>query len=57
MDYDIIYNMLVKANINFSTGQDNYNDYYINIPSNDPYESDVLIEFNYDMSLKKVWAP
>ena len=57
MDYDIIYNMLVKANIHFSIGQDNNNEYYINIPADDPYESDVLIEFNYDMSLKKVWAP
>ena len=57
MDYDIIYNILVKANINFSMGQDNNNEYYINIPADDPYESDVLIEFNYDMSLKKIWAP
>ena len=57
MDYDTIYNMLVKANINFNTGQDNYHEYYINIPADDPYESDVLIEFNYDMSLKKIWAP
>lgn len=57
MDYDTIYNMLVKANINFNTGQDNYHDYYINIPADDPYESDVLIEFYSDMSLKKVWAP
>jgi hypothetical protein len=57
VDYDVIYNMLVKANINFSIGQSNNNEYYINIPAYDPYESDVLIEFNYDMSLKKVWAP
>jgi len=57
VDYDIIYNILVKANINFSMGQDNNNEYYINIPADDPYESDVLIEFNYDMSLKKIWAP
>lgn len=57
MDYDIIYNMLVKANINFSVGQDRNNDYYINIPADDPYEYDVLIEFNSDMTLKKVWAP
>ena len=57
MDYDIIYNMLVKADINFSIGQDKNDAYYISIPADDPYESDVLIEFNYDMSLKKVWAP
>lgn len=57
MDYDILYNMLVNANINFSIGQDNNNNYYINIPADDPYENDVLIEFNYNMSLKKVWAP
>ena len=57
MEYDIIYNMLVNANINFSVGQDKNNDYYINIPADDSYESDVLIEFNSDMSLKKIWAP
>ncbi len=57
MDYDIIYNMLSNANINFSIGQDKNYNYYINIPADDPYESDVLIEFNSDMSLKKVWAP
>jgi hypothetical protein len=57
VDYDIIYNMLSNANINFSIGQDKNYNYYINIPADDPYESDVLIEFNSDMSLKKVWAP
>lgn len=57
MDYDIIYNMLANANINFSIAQDKNYDYYISIPADDPYESDVLIEFNSDMSLKKVWAP
>lgn len=56
-DYDTIYNMLVNANINFSTGQDDNYDYYLSIPADDPYESDILIEFNYDMSLKKIWAP
>jgi len=56
-DYDIIYNMLVNANINFDIGQDKDNDYYLNIPADDPYESDVLIEFNSDMSLRRVWAP
>ena len=56
-DYEMIYNMLARQNIIFSIGQDNNSDYYINIPSDDPYESDVLIEFNSDMSLKKIWAP
>lgn len=56
-DYNIIYNMLVKANINFSIGQDKNNDYYISIPADDPYDNDVLIEFNSDMSLNRVWAP
>lgn len=56
-DYNIIYNMLVNANIIFDIGQDKDNDYYINIPADDPYESDVLIEFNSDMSLRRVWAP
>ena len=56
-DYNIIYNILVNANINFTIGQNNNNDYYINIPADDPYENDVLIEFNSDMSLEKIWAP
>lgn len=56
-DYEMIYNMLARKNIIFSIGQDNNSDYYISIPSDDPYESDVLIEFNSDMSLKKIWAP
>lgn len=56
-DYDMIYNMLARKNILFDIGQDKNNDYYINIPADDPYESDVLIEFNSDMSLKKIWAP
>lgn len=56
-DYDTIYNMLTRQNILFNIGQDNNFDYYISIPSDDPYENDVLIEFNTDMSLKKIWAP
>lgn len=56
-DYDVIYNLLAHANINFDIGQDKNFDYYINIPSDDPYGTDVLIEFNSDMSLKKIWAP
>jgi len=56
-DYDMIYYMLVRNNIIFSIGQDNNFEYYISIPSNDPYENDILIEFNSDMSLKKIWAP
>lgn len=56
-DYDMIYYMLVRNNIIFSIGQGNNFDYYISIPSTDPYENDVLIEFNSDMSLKKIWAP
>ena len=56
-DYNTIYNILVNANINFTIGQNKNNDYYINIPADDPYENDVLIEFNSDMSLEKIWAP
>lgn len=56
-DYDIIYNLLTHANINFSIGQTTIGEYYINIPATDPYESDVLIEFNYDMRLEKISAP
>lgn len=56
-DYNTIYNMLVNADINFNIGQHNDNAYYINIPANDPYESDILIEFNSDMSLIRIWAP
>lgn len=56
-DYDIIYNLLTRANINFSIGQTTTGEYYISIPATDPYESDVLIEFNYDMRLEKILAP
>lgn len=56
-DYDTIYCLLNKAGIQFDIGQDTNFNYYLNIPSDDPYESDVLIEFNSDMSLRKIWAP
>ena len=55
-DYDTIYNMLVRAGINFSIGQNLASEYYIIIPPFELYETDVEINFNYDMSLREIRA-